>query len=104
MPWDYRNLTAAGTFIVSAPDVDLIAVVVNKAGAGSTATVFDGANTTTTGLSTIGTIDTSATGNFFYGNVCRRGITVTIAGGTPDVTVIFNQYESGDPAQSINIQ
>ena len=101
MPWDYRNLTAAGTVIVSGPDVDLIAVVVNTAAAASTVTVFDGANTTTTALSKVATIDSSATGNFFYGCAARRGLTVTLS-GTPDVTVIFDQYAPFDPADSVN--
>ena len=103
MPWDYKNLTAAGTTIVTAPDADLIAVVVNTAAAASTVTVFDGANTTTTALSSVATIDSSATGNFFYGCACRRGITVTLS-GTPNVTVIYDQYEPGDPARSVNIE
>jgi hypothetical protein len=102
MPWDKRNLTAAGTTVISSPDVDLIAVVVNTAAAASTVTVFDGANTTTTGFNTVATIDSSATGNFFYGCACRQGITVTLS-GTPNVTVIYDQYEPGDPAQSVNI-
>jgi hypothetical protein len=101
MPWDYRNLTAAGTFVVSGPDVDLIAVVVNTAVAASTATIFDCANPTTTGSQKVATIDTSATGNFFYGNVCRRGITVTTS-STADVTVIYSQYAPDDPASSVN--
>ena len=103
MPWDYKNLTAAGTTIVSAPDVDLIAVVVNTAAAASTVTVFDGANATTTALSAVATIDSSATGNFFYGCACRRGITVTVV-GTPNVTLIYDQYAPFDAAQSVNIQ
>lgn len=95
MAWNYRNLTAAGTFIVSAPDVDLIAVIVNTAATSSSVQVFDAANTTTTPDQSVALIDTSATGNFFYGAICRRGITVTVT-GTPNVTVIYDQYDPGE--------
>jgi hypothetical protein len=90
--WKYRNLTAAATVIVAGPDVTLIAVIVNTAAAASTVTVFDGANTTTTALATVATIDSTATGNFFYGCDCERGITVTVAGGAPNVTVVYDQF------------
>jgi hypothetical protein len=95
MAWDYRNLSAAGTFVVSAPDVDLIAVIVNTADAASTVNVFDAAGTSTSADQSVALIDSSATGNFFYGAICRRGITVTVT-GAPNVTIIYDQYDPGE--------
>jgi hypothetical protein len=98
VPWLYNNLAAQSTVVVSSGPVDLIAVVVGTAAAGSVVTVFDGVNTTTTGLPVVATIDASATGNFFFGCICRSGITVTMSGGTAKITTIFDQYgyEPGD--------
>jgi len=98
MPILYFNLEAQGTQVVSSGPVDLIAVVVNTATAASVITVFDGMNTTTTALSKVATIDGSVAGNFFYGCVCRNGLTVTMATATAKITVIYDQYtyEPGD--------
>jgi len=100
MPWLYRNITTASTVPVSQGPADLIAVVVNTAAAASTVQIFDTNQSTTTNSTSVAKIDSSATGNFFYGVICRGGITAVMAGGNADVTLIFDQYGTEDVDQS----
>jgi hypothetical protein len=95
--WHYFHIASQATFVVAPPNSTLICVTVNKGAASAAVTVFDGNNTTTTGLSTVGIIDASAAGNFFYGHTQRAGITVTQATGSADLTVIYQlPDEAGD--------
>jgi len=94
--WNYRNLAATSTVILNGGPCDLIAVVVNTAAASAVVSVFDGVGLTTTGMRPVATIDASATGNFFYGNRCQNGLTVTLSGGNANVTVVFDQLVDDD--------
>jgi hypothetical protein len=98
MPWLYRNITAASTVNISQGPADLIAVVVNTAAAASTVQILDtnSPSPSTSTAQSVGKVDSSATGNFFYGNICRNGIAAVVAGGNPDVTIIFDQYGTED--------
>jgi hypothetical protein len=97
MAWHYRNITTQTTTLVAGASVDLIAVIVNTAAASATATVYDAQAVVTGSEPKIATIDASAVGNFFYGCTCQRGIIVVTAGGTANITVIYDTYgQDGD--------
>lgn len=100
MPLLHFNIPAVQqTARVSGGATDLIAIVVNTAAASAVVTVFNGANATnvTSSLDKVATIDASATGNFFYGSVCRNGLTVTLSGGNADVTIVHEPYDEFFP-------
>lgn len=83
----YKNLTAAGTTTSIAPGpAVLVGVTVNTAAASSTVTIYD--NTAASG-NKIATIDSSQLGNFSYFVRAKKGITVVIAGGNPDITLSY---------------
>jgi hypothetical protein len=98
--WLARNITTQVTTGVFTGPCELIAIVVNTGAASAVATVYDsisGAGTK------IATIDASATNTFFYGSVCRQGLTVVTSGGNADITVIYVEHEWGwDPYADLN--
>lgn len=95
MAWMHRNITAAGTVVVFRAPTDLMAVVVCTAAAGASVLVVDGNDPAATDPNQVATIDASATGNFFFGSLCRGGVLVTMSGGNANVTIIHNPYPQG---------
>lgn len=95
--WRYRNITTQTTVFVSPAPVDLIAVIVNTGVASAIATIYDGTNAS---APTIGAIDASATGNFFYNCACLNGLTVVTSGGSANVTVIYDAYYDGPQGEN----
>ena len=93
--WLARNITTQTTTGVFTGPCELMLVVVNTGATSAVATVYDsisGAGTK------IATIDSSATNNFFYGTVCRQGLTVVTSGGNADWTIVYIEHEWGwDP-------
>jgi hypothetical protein len=89
--WNYRNISTLSTVTLNGGPCDLIAIVVNTAAASAVVTVYDGVGAGTTVMRQVAAIDASATGNFFYGNRCQNGLTVTLSGGTANVTAVFDQ-------------
>src|SRR5438477_118349 len=86
--WRYFHISTQATFTIASGGVSLIAVTVNNGAASAVVTVYDGMSATATPV--IATINASAAGNFFYGNVCHGGLTVVQSGGSADVTIIFD--------------
>jgi len=93
--WLAYNIATQATFKIFTGPCELIAVVVNTGATSAVATLYDsisGAGTK------IATIDASATNTFFYGTVCRQGLTVVTSGGSADITVSYIEHEWGwDP-------
>lgn len=85
--WNYKNITTQTTTTVAAGPCRLVGITVNTGAASAVATVYDNASA---GSGTkIATVDTSATGNFFYGTRCTNGLTIVTSGGNADITVSF---------------
>jgi hypothetical protein len=68
--------------------MSLHTVNVNTAAASSTVTLYD--NTSAAGPG-IAVIDSSAKGSYLYDITLAKGLFVVIAGGTPDVTITFQE-------------
>jgi len=102
MLWLARNISTQTTTLVFSMPCELIAVVVNTGAASAVATVYDATSAAGT---KIATIDASATNTFFYGTVCRQGLTVVTSGGTADITVTYVEHVRGwDPYASLETQ
>jgi len=81
---NYKHLTVAGTYPLAANSCSLEAVLVNTAAGSSTITVTEG-----TSAQVIAVIDSTAVHKHDFDLTNLDGLRVVIAGGNPDVTVIF---------------
>ena len=96
MALHYRNISTQSTFVIAGASVDLVNIVVNTGAASAVCTVYDSNSALSANTPTIATIDTSATGNFFYGCSCDRGILVVTSGGNANLTIIYDTYGQGE--------
>jgi len=85
--YQWLKANTAATFAVRGGAGLLHAVTVNTKGAGSTVSVYDANNGTTNPIAVIDSANNA--GTFFYDAAVLNGITVVIAGGTPDITVLY---------------
>lgn len=79
----FKHLTS-GTTTLASGSAHLWTVNVNTAAASSTVTIYN--NAAASG-EVVAVIDSASKGSHGYGIYCEGGLTVVIAGGTPDVTV-----------------
>ena len=84
--WQYNNISTQTTTTVASGPCELMGITVNTGATSAVATVYD--NTAGSG-NKIATVDASATGNFFYGIRCKKGLTVVTSGGSADITVSY---------------
>jgi len=80
------SITATGNLPVQpAGSGELWSVNVNTGAASAVLKIYN--NTSAVAADIIATIDASATGSFWYGVLCPKGIFAVLSGGNADITI-----------------
>lgn len=85
----YVHLNSIGTTVVSSRPVRLLTFILNTNAGSSIVALHDGVTTGDPLIASLNVASIATVGSMFFGLTTKKGLTVDITGGTPDITIIY---------------